>query len=53
MRSDGGPSWSAAALGLTRLRGYMLYKVSPRDPLSFGSAFLVLTSPLASASYLS
>lgn len=31
------------ALGLTRLLGYLLYKVSPRDPLAFGSAFLVLT----------
>jgi putative ABC transport system permease protein len=34
---------AAAALGLTRLLGYLLYKVSPRDPLAFGSAFLVLT----------
>jgi putative ABC transport system permease protein len=33
---------AAAALGLTRLLGYLLYKVSPRDPLAFGSAFLVL-----------
>lgn len=34
---------AAVALGLTRLLGYLLYKVSPRDPLAFGSAFLVLT----------
>jgi predicted permease len=34
---------TAAALELTRLMGYLLYKVSPRDPLVFGSAFLVLT----------
>ena len=34
---------AGAALGLTRLLGYLLYKVSPRDPLAFGSAFLVLT----------
>jgi putative ABC transport system permease protein len=31
------------ALGTTRLLGYMLYKISPRDPLSFGSALLVIT----------
>jgi hypothetical protein len=30
------------ALGTTRLLGYLLYKVSPRDPLAFGSAFLVM-----------
>jgi predicted permease len=34
---------AGAALGLTRLLGYLLYKVSPRDPLAFGYAFLVLT----------
>ncbi len=33
----------AAALGLTRLLGYLLYKVSPRDPLTFGSALVVMT----------
>lgn len=33
---------AAAALGLTRLLGDFLYKVSPRDPLAFGSAFLVM-----------
>ena len=33
---------AAAALGLTGLLGYLLYKVSPRDPLAFGSAFLIL-----------
>jgi len=31
------------ALGMTRLLGYLLYKVSPYDPLAFGYAFLVLT----------
>jgi macrolide transport system ATP-binding/permease protein len=31
-----------AALGFTRLLGDMLYKVSPRDPLAFGSALLVM-----------
>jgi ABC-type antimicrobial peptide transport system permease subunit len=34
---------AAAALGLTRLLGNLLYKVSPRDPLAFGSAFVVMT----------
>jgi ABC-type antimicrobial peptide transport system permease subunit len=33
---------TAAALGLTRLMGYLLYQVSPRDPLAFGSAFVVI-----------
>jgi ABC-type antimicrobial peptide transport system permease subunit len=32
----------AAALTLTRLMGNLLYNVSPRDPLAFGSAFVVL-----------
>jgi predicted permease len=34
---------AAAALALTRLLGGLLYKVSPHDPLAFGSAFLVIT----------
>src|SRR5260370_15746761 len=34
---------AAAALGLTRLLGNLLYKVSPRDPLAFRSAFVVIT----------
>jgi ABC-type antimicrobial peptide transport system permease subunit len=32
-----------AALTLTRLMGNLLYKVSPRDPLSFAVAFIVMT----------
>jgi predicted permease len=34
---------AAMALASTRLLGYLLYNVSPRDPLSFGSALLVIT----------
>jgi ABC-type antimicrobial peptide transport system permease subunit len=34
---------AATALLLTRLLGNLLYKVSPRDPLAFGSAFAVMT----------
>jgi ABC-type antimicrobial peptide transport system permease subunit len=33
---------SAAALGLTRLIGDLLYQVSPRDPVIFGCAFVVM-----------
>jgi putative ABC transport system permease protein len=33
---------AAAALGSTRLLGYMLYKVSPRDPVAFASALVVM-----------
>jgi predicted permease len=40
------------ALGVTRLMGYLLYKVSPRDPLAFASAFLVLTMASVAACLL-
>ncbi len=32
-----------AALASTRLLGYLLYQVSPRDPLAFGAALVVMT----------
>ena len=32
----------AAALELTRLLGYLLYKVNPRDPRAFGSAVVII-----------
>ena len=43
---------AAAALGLTRLLGNLLYKVSPRDPLAFGSAFVVMTIAALAACFL-
>jgi ABC-type antimicrobial peptide transport system permease subunit len=33
---------SVAAFELTRLMGYLLYQVSPRDPLSFAGAVVVI-----------
>jgi macrolide transport system ATP-binding/permease protein len=43
---------AAAALGLTRLLGNLLYKVSPRDPLAFGAAFGVMTVAALAACFL-
>jgi ABC-type antimicrobial peptide transport system permease subunit len=43
---------AGAALGLTRLLGYLLYHVSPRDPMAFGSAFVVMTLVSVAASLL-
>jgi len=33
---------AVAAVVLTRLMGNLLYKVSPRDPIAFGTAFIIL-----------
>jgi predicted permease len=43
---------AGAALLSTRLLGNLLYKVSPRDPLTFASAFLVMTTAAVAASFL-
>jgi macrolide transport system ATP-binding/permease protein len=43
---------AAVALGLTRLLGNLLYKVSPRDPLAFGSAFVAMTIAALAACFL-
>jgi predicted permease len=42
----------ATALLLTRLLGNLLFKVSPRDPLAFGSAFVVMTVAASAACLL-
>jgi putative ABC transport system permease protein len=41
-----------AAFVLTRLMGNLLYKVSPRDPLAFGSAFVIMTTVALTACFL-
>jgi len=41
-----------AALLLTRLMGNLLYKVSPHDPLAFGSALAVITIASLAACFL-
>jgi predicted permease len=41
-----------AALGLSRLLGYLLYRVSPRDPLTFGIATLVMIAASVAACFL-
>jgi putative ABC transport system permease protein len=43
---------AAVALGLTRLLGILLYKVSPRDPLAFGLALVVITIASFAACFL-
>jgi predicted permease len=41
-----------AALATTRLFGYLLYHVSPRDPLSFGVALVIITIASMAACFL-
>jgi len=43
---------AGAALGLTWLMGNLLYKVSPRDPLAFVSACLVMSIASLAACFL-
>jgi macrolide transport system ATP-binding/permease protein len=43
---------AAVALGMTRLLGNLLYKVSPRDPLAFGSALAVMAIASLAACFL-
>jgi predicted permease len=43
---------AVAALQLTRLLGYLLYKVSPRDPAVFGAAFAVLVTASLAACFV-
>jgi predicted permease len=42
----------ATALLLTRLLGNLLFQVSPRDPVAFASAFIVMTIAAAAACFL-
>jgi hypothetical protein len=42
----------AAALGLARLMGDLLYKTSPRDPGSFGAAFVTMAMAAIAACLL-
>jgi ABC-type antimicrobial peptide transport system permease subunit len=41
-----------AALLLTRLMGNLLYKVSPRDPIAFGAALIILIAVALVACFL-
>jgi predicted permease len=43
---------AAVALGMTRLLGNLLYTVSPRDPLAFGSALAVMIIASLAACFL-
>ncbi|HEV2689055.1 MAG TPA: FtsX-like permease family protein, partial [Bryobacteraceae bacterium] len=43
---------AAVALGTTRLMGNLLYHVSPRDPLAFGSALAVMSIAAVAACFV-
>jgi macrolide transport system ATP-binding/permease protein len=43
---------AGVALGLTRLLGNLLYRVSPRDPLAFGAALAAMTVAALGACFL-
>lgn len=43
---------AAVALGVMRLLGYLLYKVSPRDPMAFATAFAVMFFAAVAACFL-
>jgi ABC-type antimicrobial peptide transport system permease subunit len=43
---------AAAALLLARLMGDLLYKVSPRDPIAFGAALIILIAVALFACFL-
>jgi predicted permease len=43
---------AVVALGMTRLLGNLLYEVSPRDPMAFGSALAVMTIASLAACFL-
>jgi putative ABC transport system permease protein len=43
---------AVAALLLTRLMGNLLYQVSPRDPIAFGAALIILIAVALVACFL-
>ena len=43
---------AAAALVLTRLLGYLLYEVSPRDPIAFAMSFAIMAVVALAATIL-
>jgi ABC-type antimicrobial peptide transport system permease subunit len=43
---------AAAAMGLTRVLGDLLFRVSPRDPLAFGVALAIMLAASMSACFV-